>query len=179
MTDRSKMSTAIRRAAGFSMLLALAVALTACGSSSDTTTTTARPPVSRETADHLAKLSSRIADDLDAGDTCSAAHAADDLKAAVEDSDLPGNIRPGVDTVADDLVDQVNCPPPPPPPEPEKKPKKPKDEGNGDEHGNGNGHSNGSGPGNEQHGGHPGPGGDSHHGGFAPPGGANLKGEGG
>ena len=116
------------------MLLALlAVALSACGSSSDTTTTTARPPVSRETADHLAKLSSRIADDLDAGDTCSAAHAADDLKAAVERSDLPDNIRPGVDTVAGDLVDQVNCPPPPPPPEPEKKPKKHDDQG--DEHG--------------------------------------------
>ena len=54
--------------------------------------------------------------DLDAGDTCNAAHAADDLKAAVEDSDLPANLRPGVDAVAGDLVDQVNCPPPPPPP---------------------------------------------------------------
>jgi hypothetical protein len=178
MADRSKMRLTILEAAGLSILLALAaVALTACGSSSDTTTTTARPPVSRETADHLAKLSSRIADDLDAGDTCSAAHAADDLKAAVEDSDLPGSIRPGVDTVAGDLVDQVNCPPPPPPPEPEKKPKKPKDEGddhgNGDEHGNANGHGNGNGPGNDEHGGQ------SDHGGFAPPGHAKLKGEGG
>jgi hypothetical protein len=178
MTDRSKKRTAIRRAAGPSILLALvAVALTACGSSTDTTTTTARPPVSRETADHLAKLSSRIADDLDAGDTCSAAHAADDLKAAVEDSDLPDNIRPGVDTVAADLVDQVNCPPPPPPPEPEKKPKKHDDQG--DEHGGGDGNGNGNGAGNEQHGGPPGHSGDSHHGGFAPPGDAKLKGEGG
>jgi hypothetical protein len=177
MIDRSKMRRAIRSAAGLSMLLALAAALTACGSSSDTTTTTARPAVSRETADHLAKLSSRIADDLDAGDTCSAAHAADDLKAAVEDSDLPGNIRPGVDTVAGDLVDQVNCPPPPPPPEPEKKPKKNQDEG--DDHGGGDEHGNGNGPGNGPHGGHPGHGGNSDHGGFAPPGDANLKGEGG
>jgi hypothetical protein len=178
MADRSTVRRAVRSAVGLSMLLALAaVALTACGSSSDTTTTTARPPVSRETADHLAKLSSRIADDLDAGDTCSAAHAADDLKAAVEDSDLPGNIRPGVDTVAADLVDQVNCPPPPPPPEPEKKPKKPKDEG--DDHGNGDEHGNGNGPGNGPPGGHPGHGGDSHHGGFAPPGDEKLKGEGG
>lgn len=181
MADRSKMRPGIPKAAGLSILLALvAVALTACGSSSDTTTTTARPPVSRETADHLSKLSSRIADDLDAGDTCSAAHAADDLKAAVEDSDLPGSIRPGVDTVAGDLVDQVNCPPPPPPPEPEKKPKKPKkpqdeggDHGNGDEHGNANGHGNGNGPGTDEHGSQSG------HGGFVPPGHAKLKGEGG
>ena len=178
MADRSKMRLGIPKAAGLSILVALvAVALTACGSSSDTTTTTARPPVSRETADHLSKLSSRIADDLDAGDTCSAAHAADDLKAAVEDSDLPGSIRPGVDTVAGDLVDQVNCPPPPPPPEPEKKPKKPKDEGGdhgkGDEHGNPNGHGNGNGPGNDEHVGQSG------HGGFVPPGHAKLQGEGG
>ena len=167
------MSIGIRKAAMTAILLAVAaVALAACGSGEDTTTTTAtRPAVSRETADHLAKLSNRVASDLEVGETCSAAMAADDLKAAVDQSDLPANIHPGVDEVATDLVNQVNCPPPPPPPEPEKKPKKPKDEdkqGNGDE----NGHGNENGPGGHGKPGHP-----DHGGGFVPPGQAKLKGE--
>ena len=156
------MRMGIRKVAGLSVLLVLtAFGPTACGSGDETSTTTpARPAVSRDTANHLAKLSNRIAADLDAGSLCDAAHAADDLSAAVEDSDLPANLRPGVETVATDLVNQVNCPPPPPPPpapEPEKKPKpenKNKDQGKG---GPGDGH--------------------SKHGGFVPPGHAKLKGE--
>jgi hypothetical protein len=115
------MWTGNRKAAGLAMLLALgALGLTACGSGTETTTT-APPAVSATTADRLAKLSDRIASDLDGGDVCHAAHAADDLRSAVQQSDLPASIRPGVDDVAGNLVDQVNCPPPPPPPEPEKK----------------------------------------------------------
>ncbi len=165
------MRTGIRKAAGLAILLVLSpIALAACGSGDDTTTTATRPAVSRETADQLAKLSNEVASDLDVGETCSAAIAADDLKAAVEQSDLPADIRPGVDEVVTDLVNQVNCPPPPPP-EPEKKPKEPKDKGN--EHGKGDEH----GPGGEN-----GPGGDgkpgrSDHGGFVPPGQAKIKGE--
>ena len=165
----------IRKVAGLAMLLGLsALGLTACGSGDDTTTTTARPVVSPATTDHLAKLSERVASDLDAGDTCHAAHAADDLHAAVEDSDLPANLRPGVDAVAGDLVNQVNCPPPPPPPEPEKKPKKPKPDkhDSGDQHAQGDDHGNGENGGHSDHGGHSG------HGGFVPPGQAKLKGEG-
>jgi hypothetical protein len=160
------MWTGIRKATGLAIALALgAVAIAGCGSG-DETTTTARPAVSRATADHLAKLSNRVASDLDAGETCSAAMAADDLKTAVEDSDLPATLRPGVETVATDLVNQVNCPPPPPPPEPEKKPKKEKDEqhGNGGEHGNAQG---------DEHV----PPGHAKHGGFVPPGHAKIKGE--
>jgi hypothetical protein len=151
------------KAIGPTILLALgALGLGACGSGgNDQTTTVERPAVSTTTADHLAKLSDRIATDLDAGDTCDAAHAADDLRAAVDDSDLPATLRPGVDSVATNLVDQVNCPPPPPPPKEKKKPKpekhgKPKEEHGGDEHG---------GPGH------------SKNGGFVPPGQAKLKGE--
>ena len=177
MADGPPMWTGIRKVAGLALLFGLsALVLTACGSGDETTTTTtARPVVSPETADQLAKLSDRIASDLDAGDTCHAAHAADDLHAAVEDSDLPANLRPGVDAVAGDLVNQVNCPPPPPPPpEPEKKPKKPKpdEHDNGDEHGPGGDHGNG------ENGGHGDHGGQSDHGGFVPPGQAKLKGEG-
>ena len=111
-------------------LVALIVGvLTACGSGTDTTTTTppAPPPLSASTADHLAKLSDRVATYLEAGETCSAAMAADNLKAAVADADLANTIRPGIEQVASRLVDEVNCPPPPPPPPaPEPKPEKQK-----------------------------------------------------
>jgi hypothetical protein len=152
------------------LLVLAAVGLGACGSGSDTTTTRDRPAVSAATADRLAKLSDRIASDLDGGDICHAAHAADDLRSAVEESDLPATLSPGVDAAAGRLVDQVNCPPPAPAPAPpqEKKPKKqekkPKEEhGNQDKQGHGGDEK--SRPGH------------SVHGGLAPPGQAKLKGE--
>jgi hypothetical protein len=151
----------IRKAAGLAIMLALAaLGLAACGSGTDTTTPD-RPPVSAATADRLAKLSDRIATDLDAGDLCHAAHAADDLNAAVQESDLPANLRPVVDAVAGDLVNQINCPPPPPPPEPEKKHEE--DKQKNQKHGHGNDKK--SNPGH------------SDHGGFVPPGQAKIKGE--
>jgi hypothetical protein len=149
--------------AGLAILLALAaLGLGACGSGGSDSTVAQRPPVSAATADRLAKLSDRIASDLDAGDTCHAAHAEDDLRSAVEDSDLPATLRPGVGAAAGRLVDQVNCPPPPAPPEPEKK-KHPKGDGHGNDH----------------HGDHNGfiPPGHAKHGGVVPPGQAKLNGE--
>jgi hypothetical protein len=139
----------------------LAVALSSCGSGSggDDTTAPAPPPVSAATAGHLAKLSNRVASDLDAGDTCDAAYAADLLHQAVESSDLPARLRPNVTAVATDLVNEVNCPPPPPAPKPDKEKPKP-------EHGNGHGDDEG-----HQPSGH------SDHGGFVPPGHAKLNGE--
>ena len=87
-----------------------------------------------DTAGHLAKLSDRVASELDSGDTCHAAHTADDLRAAVENADIPASMQAGVDEVTGRLVDEVNCPPPPPPPEPKKK--KPDD--HKDQHGDEN-----------------------------------------
>jgi hypothetical protein len=138
------MSMGKMRAAGLAVLLALAaLALGSCGSDGGGTTVAQPPPIPVETAANLAKLSDRVASDLDDGDTCHAAHAADDLSAAVEEADLPASMRSDVDEVAGRLVDEVNCPPPPPPPppEPEKKPKeeKPKeqkDQQDGKERGN-------------------------------------------
>jgi hypothetical protein len=98
-----------------------ALAIAACGSGEEATTTRPPPPISASTAGHLAKLSNQIATNLDAGLTCDAAIAADDLMAAVEDADLSATLRPGVEEVASRLVNEVNCPPPPPPPEPEEK----------------------------------------------------------
>jgi hypothetical protein len=165
------------KAVGTVLGFALAAIAGACGSGDDdnTTTTVQPPPVSATTADRLAKLSNRVAENLDAGLTCDAAHAADDLSAAVEESDLPANLRPGVETVATDLVNQVNCPPPPPPPEPEpeeekRDKEKQKDEGDEDKDQHG------------EEGGDQGRGGDEGkdespgHGGV-PPGQAKLKGE--
>jgi len=160
------MWTGKSRPAGLAILVALAaLVLGACGSGGGDTTKPQPPPVSAATAGHLAKLSERVASDLDAGDTCHAAHAADDLRAAVQESDLPANLRPSVDEVAGNLVDQVNCPPPPPAPPPEKKPEKPKDEDHGDQH-----------HGDQHHGGDNGPK-PPGHGGKLPPGKAKLKGE--
>ncbi len=155
------MSPGIPRAAGLAISLAsAALALTACGSGGGDTTATQPPPISAATAGQLAKLSDRVASDLDAGDTCHAAHAADELRAAVEGAHMPASMRPAVDAVAGRLVDEVNCPPPPPPPEPkEKKPKK--DEHGGDHHGDE----------------HPIPPGHAKHGALVPPGHAKLKGE--
>jgi hypothetical protein len=153
------------RAAGLATLLALAaLALGACGSDGGGTTVAAPPPIAPETAGHLAKLSDRVASDLDSGDTCHAAHAADDLQAAVEDAGLPASMSSDVDEVAGRLVDEVNCPPPPPPPpEPKKKKKDEKHVEHGNQHqGDENGFV---------------PPGHVKHGGIEPPGHAKLKGE--
>jgi hypothetical protein len=164
------MRTGNWKAAGLILLVLVPVGLGACGSGSDTTTTPVRPAVSAATADRLAKLSDRIASDLDAGDICHAAHAADDLRSAVEASDLPATLRPGVDAAAGRLVDQVNCPPPPPPPAPEPEPAPPEEKkpekaehGNQDKQGHGGDENSNSGH--------------SKNGGFVPPGKAKLKGE--
>jgi hypothetical protein len=107
-------------------LIALAVlALSGCGSDDGPETLLrTTPPLSRASAEPLAKMSEEVADDLDAGDTCSAAIAADELAAAVDDANLPAYVRSSVEETVTRLVNEVNCPPPP---EPKKKEKK-KDE---------------------------------------------------
>jgi hypothetical protein len=160
-----------RKAAASALGLAYAaLAIAACGSEEEPTTTTPPPPISASSAEHLAKLSDRIATDLDAGATCDAAHAADDLMAAVEEADLAATLRPGVEEVASRLVNEVNCPPPPPPPEPEKEEKK-KDEKKKEEKKQQKEEGNQGPGGDESNSGPPG-----HSGGF-PPGQAKLKGE--
>ena len=153
------MSTGKLRAAGLAISLALtALVVGGCGSGGDSSTVVQPPPIAPDTAGHLAKLSDRVASELDSGDTCHAAHTADDLRAAVEDADIPASMQAGVDEVTGRLVDEVNCPPPPPAPEPkkQKKPDHHKDEHPGDEHA---------------------PPGHQKHGGLVPPGHAKLKGE--
>ena len=84
--------------------LALAFGLSACGSGGGDS-------LSHATANQLAAASDEIASDLDSGDTCGAAHRADDLKAAIQAADLPDGVRPQVEAAATELVDEVNCEP--------------------------------------------------------------------
>src|SRR3954470_1843171 len=160
--DSRSMSKGKPRAVGLAISLALAaLALAGCGSSGeDTTTAVKTPTVPAATADHLAKLSNTVASDLDAGATCDAAYAADQLQAAIDEANLPASMRSSVEDAAGRLVDDVNCPPPPTTTEEDKKPKpeKPKPD-EGDHHDEGHGH--------------PKPPG---HGGKLPPGQAKLKG---
>ena len=102
-----------------------ALALAGCGSDGGPSTVVrTSPPIGRTTANHLASMSEKVAEDLDAGETCSAAIAADELASAVDDADLPSYLLSSVKDTATRLVNEVNCPPPPPPPpEPKKKPK--------------------------------------------------------
>jgi hypothetical protein len=101
------MSTGNSTARGLVAALALAAALAlgSCGSSDETS----EASLSGATAEELALQSEQIAAELDAGDTCAAAHRADDLDAAVADADLPDDLRAEVEGATQQLVDEVNC----------------------------------------------------------------------
>ena len=119
------------KAAACAVMGIAALATTGCGSGDDDGTTVAEPPrIPAQSAARLAGLSNRIAEELDAGDVCTAAQHADDLANAVERASLPDGFSE-VETVATDLVNQVNCPPPPEP-EKKKKDEKKKEEGGGE-----------------------------------------------
>jgi hypothetical protein len=98
----------------------MALGVGACGSGDDSESAEPPPPISVATAKQLASLSEEIATDLDAGDTCTAAARADDLADAIDGAKIDPTLRPQVEEVATDLVNQVNCPPPPPEPEEKK-----------------------------------------------------------
>jgi hypothetical protein len=120
------------RGAVVTVALAAGFLLAACGSDEDSPPppeTVASLPA--PTANRLAVRSERIADQLDSGDVCGAAHSADELDGAVASADVPAEIRTELEAATEQLVNTVNCPPPPEP----KKPKKEKDD-EGEEHGN-------------------------------------------
>jgi hypothetical protein len=75
------------------------------------------PTLEPVVAEDLAVAADRVADLLAAGDTCGAAHAADDLQAAVVDAvnrgEVPAELQEELAATANELVDTVNCPPPP------------------------------------------------------------------
>jgi hypothetical protein len=103
--------------------LAAGFSLSACGSDQEPSPPKTVPSLPAPTADRLAARSERIADQLDSGDLCGAAHSADELDGAVAEADVPSELRSELEAATEQLVNSVNCPPPPEP-EPKKKPKK-------------------------------------------------------
>jgi hypothetical protein len=93
-------------AAGVGAALTLVIvtgSITACGSDGSAAS------LSNASPDQLAALSDQIAEALDAGDDCGAAHKADQLETAVSDANLPADVRSEAEAGAAQLVDQVNC----------------------------------------------------------------------
>lgn len=118
---------------GVGALIALSAGwgLTACGSEDSPPTKTAAA-LPAATADRLAGRSERIADQLDSGDICGAAHSADELDGAVAEAEVPAEIRSELEAATEQLVNSVNCPPPP---EPKKKEKDKGKQEEGKDHG--------------------------------------------
>lgn len=101
------MSVGKFRALGSAIALAAAAAvLGGCGSDGGDAAGGSLPA---DTAEELAAMSDGIADALEAGDTCDAAHRADELQTAVSEADIPDDLRDEVEAGADQLVNGVNC----------------------------------------------------------------------
>jgi hypothetical protein len=100
--------------------IAAGLSLAACGSEEEAPPPKTVPAVSASTANQLAERSERIAEQLDSGDVCGAAHSADELDGAVAEAEVSAELRAELESATERLVNSVNCPPPP---EPEKKEK--------------------------------------------------------
>jgi hypothetical protein len=102
----------VRPSAGTLAALTLAIVLAACGGGSDTTARQAAA-LPRAVADELAAKSDEIADALDRGDQCGAAHHADELKdeveAAIADGRVPAAYQGELERTATELQNEVNC----------------------------------------------------------------------
>jgi hypothetical protein len=94
--------------------LAFVLVTAGCGSGSNPGDTPAAIPSS--VASDLAAQSESIADALDAGDECGAAHQADDLRHAADEAiaggSIPAAYRSDLETAVTNLQTIVNCPPP-------------------------------------------------------------------
>jgi hypothetical protein len=100
------------------------VVLAGCGGGSDNsftttqqrTTTTSAPTIQRAVADQLAGRSDEIARQLDAGDTCGAAHTADrlrnELTAAINAGSIPALYLEDLSSSVNELQAQLQCSPP-------------------------------------------------------------------
>jgi uncharacterized lipoprotein YmbA len=102
-----------------------ALVLAGCGGGSDntftttkqrTTTTTSVPTIQSAVAERLAGQSDEIAQRLDAGDTCGAAHAADrlrnELTAAINEGAIPALYLEDLSSSVNELQAQLTCSPP-------------------------------------------------------------------
>jgi hypothetical protein len=101
------------------LLFAVALAASGCGGGERSADTTAppRPTLPRNVAEDLAARSDAVADALDAGDVCTAAVRADELRGAtitaINNGQVPQEFQEDLQARANELVNTVNCPPPP------------------------------------------------------------------
>jgi outer membrane PBP1 activator LpoA protein len=103
----------VRPSAGTLAALTLAIVLAACGGGGGSNATAERPTLPRSVAEDLAAQSDQIADALERGDVCGAAHLADELKdavdAAVAGGRIPAAFQDEVERTATELQNGVNC----------------------------------------------------------------------
>lgn len=101
------------RPAAFLVGLA-ALAFTACGGGGQETTPASQPAISAGTAQALADQADGIADTLESGDVCGAAHEADAFDQAVIDAinggRVPAAFQESLLATAHKLRDTINCP---------------------------------------------------------------------
>jgi hypothetical protein len=112
---------------------ALVLALAGCGG--DANGGDQGPRIDGAAASELAAASDEVAQLIDDGDVCGAAHRADELfadaQAKVDEGSVPPELADQLLTNAEALRNEVNCEAPPPPPE--------TGEGEGDDEGDGKG----------------------------------------
>jgi hypothetical protein len=113
-------------------MTAVILAMPGCGDSGDGSEPAEPAVIPAKIASKLAQRSDEVATLVDTGNTCDAAHKADELLDEVETArdEIPAKLRSELEDGAEKLVDTLSCPPPP-----EKKPKKPKPPKGHEEHG--------------------------------------------
>ena len=153
-----------RRLAAGVAALACAAALAGCGGGEGEPERRTEPPrIPSALANELAERSDAVAEKIEAGDVCGAAHEADALEDRVEaliaSGDIPKRYQKELHSEAMWLRDEVNCPQAPPPPAPpapeeeeeedEEKEDKDEDDKKGKGKGEGNGEGDGEGEGDD------------------------------
>lgn len=100
------------RAAFLLLWLTASLTVSSCGGGDSD-----EPGIPRATAEALADRSERVADLLARGQRCAAAHEADRLRdqAGRVVGAVPTRFQEELMSAANELVDEINCPPPPQP----------------------------------------------------------------
>jgi vacuolar-type H+-ATPase subunit I/STV1 len=102
--------------------VAVGLALAGCGGGRESDRGD-EPVLPAAVGENLAARAATVARQLEAGDTCAAAHAADRLndalRRAIADGDVPERLRVEIQPPVERLVNEVNCEEAPPPEEPE------------------------------------------------------------
>ncbi len=111
---RAKRTVSCRSAA----VVLAAVVLAGCGGHSSHRTALPPPKLQRALAQQLAKLSERVAEKLDARDSCAARVAANALQsrtiAAVNGHEVPDALKEPLMSAATELASRIQCAPAPP-----------------------------------------------------------------